>query len=367
MAMEYRKLPKGEEKLSVIGLGTSFMHLLSQKEIANTINTALDGGINVIDFLSHRGQAIEGMAAVLRERGKDVFLQHHFGVHFPDDQYTKLYDLDAIKRTIETDLKLLDRDYINAALFSNIDNEEEYGRMTKEGGIWDYMQELKKAGVVRHFGFASHDISMCNKLLDIGGFDMFMLSQNAAADFSPEGGKLILHSDRQQLFQRCQKEGVGITCMKSFFGGKLLDAELSPFGVALSPYQCIKYNLDRPAIMSCLIGVQNEAHVRDLLGYFEASEEQKDYSVLGKLEMENITNTCIYCNHCQPCPAGIDIAAVNMYKDLAQIGDTDAIDHYRGLSAHAGDCIGCRACEARCPFHLSPFVKMQEAKEFFKY
>ncbi len=367
MAVQYRKLPRGEEMLSTIGLGTSFMHLLSAEQVAELLSVALDGGINVIDFLSHRGKAIENMAAVLRERGKDVFLQQHFGVHFPDDQYTKLYDLDAIKRTIETDLKLLDRDYINAALFSNIDNEEEYGRMTADGGIWDYMQELRKAGVIRHFGFASHDIDMCNRLLDIGGFDLFMLSQNAAADFSPEGGKLSFDPKRQQLFQRCQKEGVGITCMKTFFGGKLLDEKMSPFGVRLSPWQCIQYNLDRPAVLSCLCGVHNVDQVRELLRFYEASEAERDYSVIGSLEMDNITDACIYCNHCQPCPAGIDIAAVNMYKDLAQIGDTDAIDHYRGLTAHAEDCIGCRACEARCPFHLSPFEKIQQAKEFFKY
>ena len=50
-----------------------------------------------------------------------------------------------------------------------------------------------------------------------------------------------------------------------------------------------------------------------MLRFYEASEAERDYSVIGSLEMDNITDACIYCNHCQPCPAGIDIAAVNMY------------------------------------------------------
>ena len=63
MAMQYRKLPRGEEMLSTIGLGTSFMHLFSEQQVAELMNVALDGGINVIDFLSHRGKAIENMAS----------------------------------------------------------------------------------------------------------------------------------------------------------------------------------------------------------------------------------------------------------------------------------------------------------------
>lgn len=30
-----------------------------------------------------------------------------------------------------------------------------------------------------------------------------------------------------------------------------------------------------------------------------------------------MTGRCMYCNHCQPCPARIDIAAVTKFLDLA--------------------------------------------------
>ena len=35
--------------------------------------------------------------------------------------------------------------------------------------------------------------------------------------------------------------GVGITVMKSLAAGNLLKAETSPFGMALTPVQCIQY------------------------------------------------------------------------------------------------------------------------------
>jgi hypothetical protein len=54
--------------------------------------------------------------------------------------------------------------------------------------------------------------------------------------------------DRQRLYETCQRQGVGITVMKAFGGGDLLNAELSPAGVALTAHQCIAYALSRPAV-----------------------------------------------------------------------------------------------------------------------
>lgn len=42
-------------------------------------------------------------------------------------------------------------------------------------------------------------------------------------------------------------------------------------------------------------------------------------------------------------------------------------EHYASLKAHAGDCIGCGACEKRCPFKVKIIENMREAKETFGY
>lgn len=59
---------------------------------------------------------------------------------------------------------------------------------------------------------------------------------------------------RQKLYELCQANGVGITVMKAFGGGDLLDAELSPAGKALTVNQCIHYALTRPAVSTALAG-----------------------------------------------------------------------------------------------------------------
>ena len=51
--------------------------------------------------------------------------------------------------------------------------------------------------------------------------------------------------------------------MKGFAGGRLFDAARSPFGVALTPVQCIHYALTRPAVASVLAGFSElSAHRR---------------------------------------------------------------------------------------------------------
>lgn len=365
--MEYRKLPHGNEMISTLGIGTSFTYMMSYDEIVEHFTYAFDKGVNLVDFLCHRQEAFKAMCEAIKPRRKDLFLQSHMGVYYPNDQYTKNRDVEIAKRETENDLKMLDTDYLDVAFISNVDEESDLNEVLKPGGIWDYMLKLKDEGVIHHLGFSSHSVKLCNKLLDMGVFDLFMLSHSPADDFDVEGGKLVLRLDRRELFNRCEKEGVGITTMKTFLGGKLLDEKSSPLGIKLTPYQCIKYNLDRPGILSCVPGPESLSQMKDLLGYYDASNEEKDYSVIGSVHAENMKGSCIYCDHCQPCTAGIEIAMVNKYKDLAQMGDTDALDHYKTLDKHASDCVQCSDCVMRCPFNADPQNMIASAKEYFGY
>ena len=48
--MEYRILPHGGERISVIGLGTSSLGEADEQEVIETVRMALDHGINYIDM-----------------------------------------------------------------------------------------------------------------------------------------------------------------------------------------------------------------------------------------------------------------------------------------------------------------------------
>ena len=145
---------------------------------------------------------------------------------------------------------------------------------------------------------------------------------------------------------------MGISVMKAFGGGQLLNEKTSPFQKALTEYQCIQYALDKPGVVTVLPGIRGREDLKRILGFLEASPEEKDYSVIGTFAPQDAEGICVYCNHCQPCPAGLDVGLINKYYDLAQAGDVLAKDHYMNLEKTAKDCIGCGHCDSRCPFHV---------------
>ena len=118
--------------------------------------------------------------------------------------------------------------------------------------------------------------------------------------------------------------------------------------------------------MTVLPGAQSVAEVERLLDYYSKTEDELDYSMIGTFAPTEAAGKCVYCNHCKPCPAGIDIGLVNKYFDLAKAGDTLAVEHYRTLEKNASDCISCGHCDKRCPFGVQQSERMKQINTYFK-
>ena len=362
--MEYRKLPHGEEQISILGLGTSSIGKAGEKEIQATVELALERGINFFDMASADaapfpayGRAIAGV----RDR---VYFQLHFGADYQSGAYGWTTELDAIKRSVSWQLEALNTDYIDFGFLHCLDEEADL-RQVVDGGVLDYVQQLQREGVVRHIGLSSHTPLVANQALDLGILDLLMFSINPGYDYHHGDYAIGGADERMALYRRCEAEGVGISVMKAFSGGQLLDAGTSPFGRALTEYQCIQYALDKPGVLTVLPGVRDCADLRRILGFVHAAPEEKDYSVLGTFTPQEAAGVCVYCNHCQPCPAGLDVGLINKYYDLSLAGDALAKSHYAALEKKAGSCINCGHCDARCPFRVGQSARMQEILHYF--
>lgn len=365
--MEYRQLPHGteREKFGVLGLGMGGIQHTPPEEIEAIIRKAIDHGINFFDLCAG-GAVYEPFGRAIRGQREKVFLQCHFGAVYDENgEYGWCRDFETIKKTFLWELETLGTDYVDFGFLHCVDEETDFEKL-KDIGLLDYLKALKGQGIVRHIGFSSHTPSVANKIIDTGLIDMMMFSINPAYDFE-KGDEYGIGSvkERMDLFRRCQKEGVGISVMKPFFAGQLLTKEQSPFGVALSHYQCLQYAIDRPGVLAAVPGVQTMEQLDTLLGFLTATPEEKDYSIIGTFTADTITGTCVYCNHCQPCPAGIDIGLVNKYYDLALAGDDIAANHYDKLSVTADACLQCGHCEERCPFGVKQMERMAQIAQKF--
>ena len=329
--MEYRKLPRGTEEISILGLGNSSMGQSGEKEVQASVEMALENGINYFDMAAADDVPFAPFGRAVAGCRNKVYFQVHFGAEYRTGTYGWTLDLDKVI----------------------------------SGGTLDYMKRLKEQGVIRHIGLSSHTPDVVEKILDMGLIDMLMFSINPAYDYRRGEYAIGSVDERSALYRRCEAEGVAISVMKAFGGGQLLNAKTSPFKKALTEYQCIQYALDKPGVVTVLPGIRGREDLKRILGFLEASPEEKDYSVIGTFAPQDAEGICVYCNHCQPCPAGLDVGLINKYYDLSRDGDALAKDHYMNLQKTAGDCISCGHCDSRCPFHVEQGKRMQEIRAYF--
>ena len=362
--MEYRKLPHGTEQLSVIGIGSSSIGQAGEAEIRATVEAALEAGVNFFDMASADAAPFAPYGDALAGRRGSVYFQIHFGAEYQTGKYGWTTDLDAIRRSVDWQLRQLKTDYIDFGFLHCLDEEADL-QAVLDGGVLDYVQSLQRAGVVRHIGLSSHTPRIVNRVLDLGILDLLMFSINPGYDYHHGDYAIGGAGERADLYRRCAAEGVGISVMKAFSGGQLLDAATSPFGRALTEYQCLQYALDKPGVLTVLPGIRDRQDLARILGFLDAAPEERDYSVLGTFTPRDAAGACVYCNHCQPCPAGLDVGLINKYYDLARAGDALARSHYETLERHAGDCVQCGHCEGRCPFHVAQMARMEEICRYF--
>lgn len=362
--MEYRKLPHGNEEISIIGLGTSSIGTATEKEAIKTIKDAINAGINYFDLASGHANTFKAFGKAIKGQREKVYLQIHFGANYETGEYGWTTNLNKIKQSVKWQLENLQTDYIDFGFIHCIDEEADLSKM-EETGVIDYILELKERGIIHHLGLSSHTPALVHKVLDKYPLDMVMFSINPAYDYKQGDYAIGDVDERMNLYRRLEKEGVAISVMKAFSGGQLLESDKSPFHHALTETQCIAYALDKPAVVTVLPGIRNHSDLERILKYNEATDEEKDYSILASFKQVEHTGTCVYCKHCHPCPRGLDIALINKYYDLAMLGDELAKDHYHHLEKKAGDCIKCGHCNHRCPFSVDQMARMETIKNYF--
>lgn len=361
--MEYRILPHGGEKVSVIGLGAGSLSGTTE-EMTALLDYAMAQGINYFDLAPSAAAPWLAYAEAFAGRREKILTQMHFGAVYNGGKYGWTRNLDDIKQQFLWELKLLKTDYTDMGFIHCVDDADDL-HVVMHGVLWEYMKSLKADGVIKHLGFSSHNPDIARRILDTGLIDVFMFSINPAYDYRKGEYAMGEAEERAALYREAERMGVGISVMKPFAGGQLLDAKTSLFKQALTHVQCFQYALDRPAVMTVLPGVRSINDLKIVLQYAAATPPEKDYSVIAKFTPQDATGICVYCNHCQPCPMGLNVGLINKYYDLAMAGDEMAKGHYKKLPIRADACVRCGHCESRCPFYVKQEKRMAEIAAYF--
>ena len=381
--MKYRCLGKTGLRVSEIGFGGEWLERHEESESVDLLKYAHSKGINIIDCWMPDPKSRDIIGRAIEEDRAGWIVQGHIGSTYQNGQYTRTRDSEQCRTAFEDLLARLKTDYIDLGMIHYVDRENDWDAVSRPGPYLDYVMELKRQGKIRHIGLSTHNPAIAIKAAESGLAEMILFSVNPAFDLMPPTDNIEnyfadTYADglngvdpvRIRMYKICERENVGITCMKPFAGGRLFDAKRSPFGVALTPVQCIHYALTKPGVASVLCGYDTKEQVDAAAAYETAPESEKDYaSVLAAAPQHTFSGgECTYCGHCKPCPVDIDIAMVNKLYDLAAMQPevpASLKQHYLALEHHAGECVGCRGCENRCPFGVKVADRMSETAELF--
>ncbi len=380
--MNYRELGATGIRVGEIGMGCEGFLDKSEAEVTAFIDLMEQEGANCIDLYSPNPEMRTALGHALRGRREKFVLQGHLGAVWKDGQYKKTRNIEEVKEGFEDQLNRLETDWLEIGMIHYVDSLEDWHTVEK-GPVMKYAMELKEKGTLKSVGMSSHNPQAAMAAVQSGKIDVLMFSINPCYDLMPasedvedlwneknyEKALTNMDPERQALYEECLRRGVGITVMKAFGGGDLLDAGLSLAKKALNALQCLNYALTRPAVASVMSGARTLEDLKASLAYEKASEEEKDYApALAAFPKISWVGHCMYCGHCAPCPEGIDVATVTKFLNLAvaqgEIPET-VREHYAGLSHKAGDCVGCKACEERCPFQVKVTENMEKAVRLF--
>ena len=333
--MEYVTLGKTGLCVSRVGFGGIPIQRISSEACTKLFDSVVAHGINYIDTARAYTVSEAYLGEALRGRREQFILATKSMARSRED----------MARDIETSLNNLQTDYIDLYQIHN-PNMAQLDTVLAPGGAMEALQEAKAAGKIGHIGLTAHSLSVFERALELDEIETIMFPYN------------VVERQGEELIARCQEKNVGFIAMKPMAGGAIEDATLA-----------MRYIVSNPAATIVIPGMYCEGEVEQNVAAAQntapLSEEERAAAdaVLATLG----EHFCRRCNYCAPCAVGISIPNVFLFEGyLSRYGLEDwARERYATLSVKASACIGCGACEDRCPYHLPIRQMLKESAEKF--
>lgn len=252
----------------------------------------------------------------------------------------------------------------------------------KKLDCFNWIQEKKKQGLVRHIGFSFHDgPELLDKVLtEHPEFEYVQLQLNYL-DWDSMGVQ------SRKCYEVAAKHGKQVIVMEPVKGGTLaavpdsvknLFQEYNP--EASIPSWAIRFAASQENVFVVLSGMSNMEQLEDNTSYMQDfvpinEEEAKRIKEAADLINKNITIPCTGCSYCAPgCPMQIAIPKYfSLYNaDLQEVKGKDWTpqgEYYDNLTkdfGKASECIACGQCEGVCPQHLEIINLLKDVADHFE-
>ncbi|MBQ8093904.1 MAG: aldo/keto reductase [Clostridia bacterium] len=367
------------DQVNISKLGFGLMRLprkglfVDHEQVCSMVDKYLAAGGNYFDtaFIYPGSEAAIRQALVDRVPRDKYVLATKLNAALPPLQTAQ-----AAKRQLDTSLERTNAGYFDYYLLHAImdGNVSKYDRMK----LWEYVQEQKAAGRIRHCGFSFHaGPETLDRLLREHPETEFVQLQINYADW--ESGNVQARAN----YEVARSYGKPIVIMEPVKGGKLANPPenvRSLFASVHPEWSCaswaLRFAMGLDGVLTVLSGMSSTEQVEDNLKTMRTLGEMGDTEKKTLRQAQVLMGRsnaipCTACKYCmEGCPKQLNIPgimeAINLKTANGQAEDAKAQYAAVTVDGHtAGSCITCRKCESACPQHLPISDAMKKASELF--
>ncbi len=373
--MEYRTLKTGE-KVSLLGLGTMRLPLaedgsVNEKEAIELIRAAMDSGINYVDtaYTYHGGNSEKILGKALKDGYRErVILADKMPIWPAKDE-------EAMRKIFDRQFERLDTDIIDMYLVHNI--TVPIWKRVKKLNLLPFLEEKKAEGKIKHIGFSFHDkFQLFEEVIDAFPWEFCQIQLNYMDKDFQAGVKGLKYA---------ASKGLSVIIMEPLKGGRLtnsippsVEKLFSEAAVKRSPAQwAFKWLAAMPEVSLMLSGMsdrkQLEANVEIMSMKDLCLLTEEEAAMIDRVSDEYnklVKYSCTGCQYCMPCPQKLEIPKlIGHYNDwfIYDKNPSTAMEYRTWIpdGRHASDCIGCGACEEKCPQSLPIREALKKTAELF--
>jgi predicted aldo/keto reductase-like oxidoreductase len=338
MVEELRILDLGRSglKASELGCGGIPIMRVGLDEAKAIIRHCFELGIRFFDTAHVYHDSEEKMGTALEPVRDEVVLA------------TKVWSKDAAGAANElaTSFDRLRTRRIDLIQCHNVSNQPDLDKVLGPDGSYEVLAQAKAENKVGAIGFSSHNPEIAVKAIRTGKFATLQFPFN-----------FIENDPEEKVFPVAREWGLGLIAMKPL-GGGLLDR----------PDLCFRFLQQFPDVIP-IPGIQSQEEIDEIVGYYRERRRlgQDDREQMQRIRNELGGRFCHRCEYCMPCEQGVQIPKVLLIKSqVRRFRPKQLASMAKDAASSVEQCIDCRECEEKCPYHLPVPEMLQENVETYR-